>query len=1413
MNIVSKGVIHILYIGQDEDRAYVRKSLGRKFSVDMYSGEEDALKVLSANEVHVVICGSGTQEVIHTLAEEYPLIPCIAIMESTNVRQIQKIFHSGNVFRIFGKPLLPEELRTSVREAYDIYMKRLQNADQVSNFTQSRKAEADSTRKIKKPSEGIEYTQKRGSAYFTGKPKKAKIMEESKSAVSLNDTGSAGGKDPFQLVEELDQNLFRNIVNQATVGIALLNQSGRIIEWNDAMEQMLGYSREKVLNRNVWESPFMQKMSVHKSEKTKDLVKSSMMEYLTHPKGPLNIESEFFMPDGQMRFLLLTLFPVQSGANTYHATFVFDHTDRRRTMDDVTNKTIELEELTAEYQSLNEELNTYNEELRTLNESLKAEVKLRSQTEKQLADSEEKFRSFIEESNEAFLIATRNGNILEANKGASGILDIPLEKLRGLNIWEIQKRFLPRGERKGSSRKKMMENIGKLFQREDNRKNLQMEGYYQVNDKVRKYLQGELFLIHSSGGNYIGVIARDLSAKREVDVELENYRLRLEDIVAKRTRELMETEAMLQSLSDNLPGSILFRGYTDHEHGNHLVYANKEMEIVIGKPMEQLRKDISDFYKRFHPDDLASFAKNRDRCIRNGTSLDQQVRFNSISGELRWMQLKVSYRSTENGAVWWDGVAIDVTDQRNSEIIRQQQEIIIRNIQELIAPVTGSRLFETFLRKIEEIVGSYTVFIAEPDPKKGDMMRTLSVCRNGQIIDNFEYKLKDSVSGHVITTGSYAVPKGIAYLFPKDSEIRRDKIESYIGVTLYNSSGQPAGVMVAASRKEMENSAFALQVLQIFSVRVGAELDRMRADKELAEREEKFHTLFESSPNLKLITAMDGTILDANASFLSLTGLEKSEVIGQTIRKLGLWDEEDSRKLNLELRRKKKISNYPAFFRNKKGEKRYVLLSMVPVVINGETCLLSAGVDISDRFIMERKLAESEERFRSILQNLSDSIWIMDRDSTVLYESPSSVQMLGYPEGWLVGRRGIELIHPEDVPQVAHDLGELVIKENLNTPTRFRVRKANGEWIYLEAVGNNMLDHASVRGLILTARNVTERILQDKALRESEEKFKNIFNNSSDAIIISDLNQDIIEVNRVVSKLSGYSRNELIGMKTNQLASNNVKDMITKRLSRLKEGNFLPPVELDFIDRFGNTVPAEMTSQLIDYEGGKAVLTLIRDITERKRIEKMLIDTIIRTEEKERARLAADLHDEVGPLLSSMKMYLASMMETSDLKKVQFISGHLDSLIKESIITVREISNDLSPHVLNSYGLPAAVRNAAETKAGLIQVNLTENLNNQRINPNVEIIFYRIIKELMNNTVKHAEAKTIHIHLKLENRRLGMSYSDDGKGFLWEKEMYSPSGGQGLMNILNRIKSINGQYVIITSPGNGFSFELNASIA
>jgi PAS domain S-box-containing protein len=540
--------------------------------------------------------------------------------------------------------------------------------------------------------------------------------------------------------------------------------------------------------------------------------------------------------------------------------------------------------------------------------------------------------------------------------------------------------------------------------------------------------------------------------------------------------------------------------------------------------------------------------------------------------------------------------------------------------------------------------------------------------------------------------------------------------------------------------------------------------------------------------------------------------MSREAVMGQKTVDLKLWDISDSQKLNEVFKKNNKVDNYAAYFIPRNGKKRHVLLSLAPILIKGEPYIISTGIDITDRIIAEQKLVESEERFRAILQNLSDSIWIVDKNTTILYESPSAQNMFGYREGELQGKKGLDLVHPDDRAEVLNEFDQSLKNIEGFIPTLFRVRTAVGRYIFVEGISNNRIDHPAIKGIILTLRDVTERIVKDKELRESEQKFRNIFNSSTDAIIISSLDQEILEVNDVVVKLSGYNREELLLKKTTDLASEKSILEINKRFAQLKVNETVPPTEIDFVIGTGVLLATEMTSRIIDYKGEKALLTLIRDITERKKLEKTLIDTIIQTEEKEREKMAADLHDEVGPLLSSMKMYLNSLLETKDAAKSLYISDQLKMLIKESITAVREISNDLSPHILNNYGLTAAVRAAVETNLQFIKIILKENLENRRFPPNIEIIFYRIIRELINNTIKHANAKSIDISLFHSEEKMMLYYSDDGKGFDWQMVINSTRKGLGIMNILSRLKSMNGQYNIQTSPGKGFYFELTTPL-
>ena len=198
----------------------------------------------------------------------------------------------------------------------------------------------------------------------------------------------------------------------------------------------------------------------------------------------------------------------------------------------------------------------------------------------------------------------------------------------------------------------------------------------------------------------------------------------------------------------------------------------------------------------------------------------------------------------------------------------------------------------------------------------------------------------------------------------------------------------------------------------------------------------------------------------------------------------------------------------------------------------------------------------------------------------------------------------------------------------------------------------------------------------------------------------------------------------------------------------------------------------------------------------RRLTEKMFLNTIIQTEEKERKRFAKDLHDGLGPLLSSVKMSVSSMAQMKHDEASREIVENTEMVINEAIKSLKEISDNLSPHILNNFGLVRALNNFSNkinvTKT--IRINLISDLKDERFDPNVEVVLYRVICELINNTIKHAQAKKIDINLAKEEDYLAIIYKDDGKGFDVSKVIEQPAtNGMGFSNIYSRINSLKGE--------------------
>ncbi len=205
---------------------------------------------------------------------------------------------------------------------------------------------------------------------------------------------------------------------------------------------------------------------------------------------------------------------------------------------------------------------------------------------------------------------------------------------------------------------------------------------------------------------------------------------------------------------------------------------------------------------------------------------------------------------------------------------------------------------------------------------------------------------------------------------------------------------------------------------------------------------------------------------------------------------------------------------------------------------------------------------------------------------------------------------------------------------------------------------------------------------------------------------------------------------------------------------------------------------------------------------QRQMLNRRILTAVLRTEEKARSRFSKELHDGLGPLLSSAKMSLTALSREESNPEQREIINNTTYVINEAIRSLREISNNLSPHVLNDFGLARGVQNFIDKSAAMheVKIRFTTNLRSERFDTDVEVILYRVICELINNSLKHAACSAINLSLSQNGRELTLDYTDNGRGFNPEAML---DCGMGLSNIDSRVNSLGGTFEIVSSKGKG----------
>lgn len=363
----------------------------------------------------------------------------------------------------------------------------------------------------------------------------------------------------------------------------------------------------------------------------------------------------------------------------------------------------------------------------------------------------------------------------------------------------------------------------------------------------------------------------------------------------------------------------------------------------------------------------------------------------------------------------------------------------------------------------------------------------------------------------------------------------------------------------------------------------------------------KLSNAVEQSADGVFVTNTEGVIEYINPAFEQITGYRRSEVLGKTpaILKFDDQDQHYFERMWAQVRAGG-IFRATMVNRRKSGEVYHVEETITPVRDSGGTITHFVA---TLRDVSERK--RTEERFRALIENSSDGIALLGRDGTLRYTGPSTARILGYENEDFTNRLGFEFIHPDDRAAAEQAFRDLLARPRRIMLLQFRLRHKNGVWRWIEATVNNLLDEPSIQAVVLNYRDITDRKHIEEALKKSEIEYRNLFERANDAIFIFEPQGEVIlEANNKACQLYGFSRDELIGMSLKNLTKDvgrgeyEIQELLRHKSSR----NF----ETIHFNKKGEPMEMLVNSSVVEYLGRTSIMSIIRDITELRRLEHQL---------------------------------------------------------------------------------------------------------------------------------------------------------------------------------------------------------------
>lgn len=593
---------------------------------------------------------------------------------------------------------------------------------------------------------------------------------------------------------------------------------------------------------------------------------------------------------------------------------------------------------------------------------------------------------------------------------------------------------------------------------------------------------------------------------------------------------------------------------------------------------------------------------------------------------------------------------------------------------------------------------------------------------------------------------------------------------------------------------------------------------------ELSDSEKRFRATFEQAAVGIAHVALDGKFLRLNQRFCDIVGYTYNEMLNFTFADITFPDdlEEDNKNVRLLLADEIKTYAIDKRYIHKKGTLVWVNLtvSLVRDEFNNPLWFVSVVKDVSERKLAEQKLKVKDDRLTGIIDSISDSMTMLDKDLNIVWANKKAKRIFGSD----IDKKKCHLcFHKKE--EACESC--LVKKSFADSKVHMNITELfikSGAKRIFECVSNVAAydEHKAPNLVVLISRDITVQQLASENIKESEEKYRTLVEQAQDGICI--VQDDKIKfVNSYLAELTGYTIHELQDSTfIDHISSDELTKIIDIYKRRLNHESVPSIYESKIVCKNGANLDVEFNASLSSYNNKPANLIIVRDISERKETEKKILNYQQRlkalsleltiSEEQQRKQIAVDLHDHVGQLLAASRIQIANIYNeidrTDTLSKLKDISQGILQAIKAT----RSAIFDLSPPQLNEIGLFAAVSDWIEEqvqlKYGILTV-LTGDDQIYSLEENIRYLCFRSIRELLMNIVKHAQATKININIEKKNENLIVTITDNGIGFNYDSSLLKlKSQSFGLFSIQERMNDIGGSMDIQSIIGNGTSVKL-----